>query len=105
MSNNFNDKISKIERLLSDWAYRYLSPFGKVTVVKSLGVSKLSHIALRPINIGFSNRFLGAKAPLELAHVKKKKKKKKWNGKVWNIITLPLWHEMTSDIARYTTIL
>ena len=46
MSNNFNDKISKIERLLSDWAYRYLTPFGKVTVVKSLGLSKLSHIAL-----------------------------------------------------------
>ena len=32
--------------MLSNWSYRYLTPFGKVTVVKSLGLSKLSHVAL-----------------------------------------------------------
>ena len=32
-------------------------------------------------------------------------KKKKWKEKVWNSMTLLLWHEVTSDIARYTTIL
>ena len=46
MQNNFDEKISKIEKLLSSWSYRHLTPFGKVTIVKSLGLSKISHIAL-----------------------------------------------------------
>ena len=46
MHNNFTDKVNKIEKLLNSWSYRYLTPFGKVTIVKSLGLSKLSHIAL-----------------------------------------------------------
>ena len=35
-----------MEKLLSGWLYCHLSPFGKVTVIKSLALSKLSHIAL-----------------------------------------------------------
>ena len=46
MKNNFSDKIDNVEKMLSNWSYRYLTPFGKVTVVKSLGLSKLSHVAL-----------------------------------------------------------
>ena len=46
MNVNFEDKIEKIEKLLSHWSYRYLTPFGKVTVIKSLALSKLSHVAL-----------------------------------------------------------
>ena len=46
MQSNFSDKIEKIEKLLFSWSYRYLTPFGKVTIVKSLGLSKISHIAL-----------------------------------------------------------
>ena len=46
MSNNFIEKIEKMEKMLSNWSYRYLTPFGKITVIKSLGLSKLSHIAL-----------------------------------------------------------
>ena len=46
MHINFTDKVNKIEKLLNSWSYRYLTPFGKVTIVKSLGLSKLSHIAL-----------------------------------------------------------
>ena len=46
LDKNFDDKISKIEKLLSHWSYRYLTPFGKVTIIKSLALSKLSHIAL-----------------------------------------------------------
>ena len=46
MSSNFDEKIDAIENMLSNWSYRYLTPFGKVTVVKSLGLSKLSHVAL-----------------------------------------------------------
>jgi hypothetical protein len=46
MNNNFEDKIEKMQNMLSNWTYRYLTPFGKVTIVKSLGLSKISHIAL-----------------------------------------------------------
>ena len=46
MQSNFNDKLDKVEKLLCNWSYRYLTPFGKVTIVKSLGLSKISHIAL-----------------------------------------------------------
>ena len=46
MNRNFEDKISKIEKLLSHWSYRYLTPYGKVTIIKTLALSKLSHVAL-----------------------------------------------------------
>ena len=46
MQCNFVDKIEKIDKMLSNWSYRYLTPFGKVTIVKTLGLSKLSHVAL-----------------------------------------------------------
>ena len=46
MFNNFTEKIEKIERVLKNWSFRYLTPFGKVTIVKTLGLSKLSHVAL-----------------------------------------------------------
>ena len=46
MDNNFFHKTAEIDKLLSSWLYRYLTPFGKITVIKSLGISKLSHIAL-----------------------------------------------------------
>ena len=46
MEKNFEDKIIKIDKMLSNWSYRYMTPFGKITVIKSLGLSKLSHIAL-----------------------------------------------------------
>ena len=46
MQSNFNNKIEKVEKMLSSWSYRYMTPFGKVTIVKSLGLSKISHIAL-----------------------------------------------------------
>ena len=46
MHLNYNVKVENIRKLLSAWSYRYLTPFGKVTVVKSLALSKLSHIAL-----------------------------------------------------------
>ena len=46
MKINFEEKIQAVEKLLSNWSYRYLTPFGKVTVIKSLGLSKLSQLAL-----------------------------------------------------------
>ena len=46
MEQNFEDKIEKIEKMLSCWFYRYLTPYGKVTIIKTLALSKLSHVAL-----------------------------------------------------------
>ena len=46
MKENFRLKLESIENMLSSWTYRYLTPFGKITVIKSLGLSKLSHVAL-----------------------------------------------------------
>ena len=46
MEDNFDEKMIKIQNMLSNWSLRYLTPFGKITVIKSLALSKLSHIAL-----------------------------------------------------------
>ena len=46
MEDNFWSKIRSIEKLLASWSYRYLTPYGKITIIKSLALSKLSHVAL-----------------------------------------------------------
>ena len=46
MHSNFTNKLAKMERMLSSWAYRYMTPYGRVTIIKSLGLSMLSHLAL-----------------------------------------------------------
>ena len=46
MENNFWNKVEEIEKMLSLWFYRYLTPYGKVTIIRTLALSKLSHIAL-----------------------------------------------------------
>ena len=46
MESNFYDKIEEIEKMLASWLYRYITPYGKVTIIKSLALSKLSHVAL-----------------------------------------------------------
>ena len=46
MDENFDQKLMKIKKLLSHWSYRHLTPFGKLTVIKTLALSKLSHLAI-----------------------------------------------------------
>jgi hypothetical protein len=46
MENNFWDKIENIEKMLACWFHRYLTPYGKVTIIRTLALSQLSHIAL-----------------------------------------------------------
>ena len=46
MEINFDKKLNEIRKLLGSWFNRQLTPFGKITVIKSLALSKLSHIAL-----------------------------------------------------------
>ena len=46
MNINFEKKMDQVCKLLINWSNRHLTPFGKVTVIKTLGMSKLSHLAL-----------------------------------------------------------
>ena len=46
MDNNFRKKIKEIDRLYKNWLYRHLTPIGRVTVIKSLALSKLTHVVL-----------------------------------------------------------
>ena len=46
MDTNFRDKITVIEKLYKSWLYRKLTPLGKITVIKSMALSQLSHVVL-----------------------------------------------------------
>ena len=46
MDTNFKDKITVIEKLYKSWLYRNLTPLGKITVIKSMALSQLSHVVL-----------------------------------------------------------
>ena len=46
MESNFDSKIQEIKNLFNNWLNRKLSIYGKIVIVKSLGLSKLSHLAL-----------------------------------------------------------
>ena len=46
MESNFEQKIGEIEKLLNCWIYRTLTVYGKITIIKTLALSKLSHLAL-----------------------------------------------------------
>ena len=44
MEDNFDDKISEIETLLRRWSFRNMTVFGRISLVKSLALSKLTHV-------------------------------------------------------------
>ena len=46
MEVNFESKLKEIDKLLSCWFHRTLTVYGKITVIKTLALSKLSHLAL-----------------------------------------------------------
>ena len=50
MESNYTDKIEEIKKMLGGWFLRYLTPYGKITVIKSLALSKLSRL----FNLQFS---------------------------------------------------
>ena len=43
---NYDVKIEAIKRILNNWSKRMLTPIGKITVIKSLAVSKITHLFL-----------------------------------------------------------
>ena len=45
MERNYTTKFQEIEKLLNCWLYRRLTPYGKLVVIKTLALSKLSQPA------------------------------------------------------------
>ena len=43
---NYNLVLDQIEKLLYTWTQRYLTPFGKIAVIKTLALPKLNHLFL-----------------------------------------------------------
>jgi hypothetical protein len=46
MESNFESKLEEINKLLNCWINRTLTIYGKATIVKSLVLPKLTHLAL-----------------------------------------------------------
>ena len=44
MESNFSSKVDDIKNLLNRWTFRNLTVFGRIQIVKSLGLSKLTHV-------------------------------------------------------------
>ena len=41
---NYDDKLVQIRKILNSWSRRNITPFGKITVIKTLALSKLTHL-------------------------------------------------------------
>ena len=41
---NYENKLEDIRKILKIWHKRQLTPFGKITIIKTLGISKLTHL-------------------------------------------------------------
>ena len=46
IDTNFRKKFEDIKSIYNSWLYRHLSPLGRITVIKSLALSKLSSVVL-----------------------------------------------------------
>ena len=44
INKNFEDKIEEIESLLNRWTFRNMTVYGRIRVVKSLALSKITHL-------------------------------------------------------------
>ena len=44
MEENFEKKVTEIKKLLNRWSFRNLTVYGRVELVKSLALSKITHI-------------------------------------------------------------
>ena len=46
IKNNYEEKLREIRNLLIQWSKRILTPYGRITVVKSLALAKINHLLL-----------------------------------------------------------
>ena len=53
---NYQNAISKAKKIINSWKYRYLTPLGKITVIKTLILSVFTHLFMAiPTPIGILN--------------------------------------------------
>ena len=52
---NYNKAILKAKQVIILWQYRYLTPMGKITVLKTLALSKFNHLFMSVLT---EDRFL-----------------------------------------------
>ena len=45
MDSNFDSCFKKVKKELSSWKHRFLTVFGKITVIKTMCLPKFTHIA------------------------------------------------------------
>ena len=43
---NFENKLNEMKKVLNAWSRRNLTPFGRITVIKSLVISKINHLLM-----------------------------------------------------------
>ena len=43
---NFENKLNEMKKVLNAWSRRNLTPFGRITVIKSLVISKITHLLM-----------------------------------------------------------
>ena len=43
---NYTNKLEEIQQVLNSWSRGNLTPFGKMAVIKTLAVSKLTHLSM-----------------------------------------------------------
>ena len=46
MDTNFKTKMEEIKKLYKSWLYRSLTPIGRITIIKTMALPKLSHVVL-----------------------------------------------------------
>ena len=44
MQSNLTDKIDEIDKLLNNWTFRNMTVYGRIMVVKTLALSKITHL-------------------------------------------------------------
>ena len=45
MDKNYQDCFEKVKKELNSWCHRFLTVFGKITVIKTMCIPKFTHIA------------------------------------------------------------
>ena len=43
---NFENKLNEMKKVLNAWSRRNLTPFGRITVIKSIVISKITHLLM-----------------------------------------------------------
>ena len=91
---NFNDKIANLKKEIVSWSKRNLTPLGKITVIKTLLLSKITHLF---ISLPNPNKEL-------IDELEKTLFRFIWNGKVDRIARKTMYQDFNNGGCRMTHI-